>query len=175
MPILLSLACLVLGFGGGSIFLIAIFVIGILLLIVELYIPDFGLSGLVGFVMVNYALWENWQSLDQVILFNLFSLVSIGLVLMIGLQLKQSIKISPNLVLNNRLDKQSGYQSYKMVEMILGQEGIAVEDLRPVGKVRFGVDKQPVEVSAEVGYIKAGSQVRVAKIENGRVYVEIKE
>ena len=51
----------------------------------------------------------------------------------------------------------------------LGQTGIAVSDLRPMGWCEF--DDQRHEVRAETNVIHAGSQVRVVSVESGRLIV----
>ncbi|MBL0922524.1 MAG: NfeD family protein [Phycisphaerales bacterium] len=52
---------------------------------------------------------------------------------------------------------------------LVGAEGVAATDLRPVGTIR--IDGKRVEALAEVGMIEAGARVRVVSVEGTRIRV----
>lgn len=52
---------------------------------------------------------------------------------------------------------------------LLGQEGTAVTDLRPVGAVKFGDARH--QAISEVSYIHSGTRVRVTNVEGNQIKV----
>jgi len=65
---------------------------------------------------------------------------------------------------------QAGYTSAQMgLKDLVGQEGVALTQLRPVGVARFGNKK--VDVVSEGEVIDAGSRVRVIEVKSNRVMV----
>jgi membrane-bound ClpP family serine protease len=56
-------------------------------------------------------------------------------------------------------------------DVTIGDEGIALSALRPIGKAEFG--KQVLEVRTTGQYLTAGSRLRVIRVdENNRIFVE---
>ena len=149
-----------------------VFVVGVALLALELFIPDFGLAGLLGLVAVNVAVYDlllNWSNLSQ---FNIGLMSVVLLVFFLANKLGYSLSLSPALVLNAKLDRENGYQSAKASSVAVGQIGNVFEDLKPVGRVNFQKDIGLQEVISTRGYLKAGQTVIVEKIEGNRVYVK---
>ncbi len=54
-------------------------------------------------------------------------------------------------------------------EALVGMEGVARTDLRPVGSVTF--EDSVIEVQAEMGFVAAGTRVKVTRVEGNRVRV----
>jgi membrane-bound serine protease (ClpP class) len=54
-------------------------------------------------------------------------------------------------------------------DMLLGQEGVAVTDMRPVGTIR--VADQKVTATCETSFLSAGTKVRVSSVEGNQVKV----
>jgi len=54
-------------------------------------------------------------------------------------------------------------------QSLVGAEGVAVTDLRPVGMIRL--DGKRVEAQAETGYVESGTVVRVTAVEDNRLKV----
>ncbi|MDE6205703.1 MAG: NfeD family protein, partial [Duncaniella sp.] len=48
-------------------------------------------------------------------------------------------------------------------------EGVAVTDMRPAGKVR--INDETLDAVAVMGFVHAGTRVRVTKYENAQIYV----
>ena len=51
----------------------------------------------------------------------------------------------------------------------VGHEGVAVTDMRPAGKVR--IKDETLDAVAGMGFVHAGTRVRVTKYENAQIYV----
>jgi membrane-bound serine protease (ClpP class) len=52
---------------------------------------------------------------------------------------------------------------------LVGQEGVVVTDLRPVGVIRIGQEK--VDALSETRLVRAGERVRVVSVEGGTLKV----
>ena len=52
----------------------------------------------------------------------------------------------------------------------VGFEGVAVTDMRPAGKVQIGNDE--FDAVAVLGFVNAGTRVKVVKYENAQIYVK---
>lgn len=75
------------------------------------------------------------------------------------------------LTLKDRLTTEAGYSSMnKDYEKLLGQKGITLNDLRPVGTIRI-LDKDYSAVS-NGQWISKGSSIRVVEVDGTRILVE---
>lgn len=73
------------------------------------------------------------------------------------------------LVLSSRLTHDKGYTSAEDREYLLGRQGEVLYELRPSGTVI--IDKNPVDVVSEGGFIKKGETVEVVSVNGNRVVV----
>lgn len=163
---------------------ILLFIIGIALIILELFVtPGFGVAGISGIVLIIAGLI---LSLLDNIVFD-FSEVKtddigiafltvtggliIGFLLIIYLSTKIGTKgIFRKVALNTALDNESGYIGVSMEEKnLIGEEGTAKTDLRPSGKVE--INKVVYDAVSEQSFIKQGTKVKVTRYETGQIYV----
>lgn len=164
---------------------IIIFVVGIILLMVEIFaIPGFGVTGISGIVLMvaglTLAMIDNEIFRDPVN-FNLMTIlkpfgivvlaVFIGLIGGIALSRKLlTSSLFPNLALQSNLNKEEGFIGIDTkIKKMVGAEGIAITTLRPSGKIQIG--NNWFDAIAEFGYIEKGCKVKVSKDESGQLYV----
>lgn len=160
---------------------ILVFVIGILLIAVEIFvIPGFGVTGVSGIILVvgglimallnntNFNFEEvSAQEFGEATLTVLVGLVA-GFVLMIWLSNKIGHRgMFRKVALNADLEDSV---SSPNLSPLIGKEGIAATVLRPSGKVR--VDGEYYDGVSDSGFIEKGSKVKVVRFENAQVYVE---
>lgn len=166
---------------------ILIFVAGLILLAVEIFIlPGFGVAGIAGAILVFagliLSLVDNFKfNFDHVSTFKIsiaFITVVLGmffgliLSLWLGSKLFNSTKgLFGHLALKAVQDTKDGYISVETSLFSLqGMQGTAHTMLRPGGKVLIGADIY--DAIAENGYIEKGEKVKVTRIETMQVYVE---
>lgn len=145
------------------------FLLGITMLWTELYIPDFGVLGLIGFFISIFGLYMYRSDWLEVLMIVLAAFVVIGVVCFIFIKLGRSFEVPTMFVLDKRLAKEEGYSSHELPADVLGLQGTVVMDLRPVGRGQF--NGQTYEVISQQGFIAKGSQVRIVKVTNGSIYV----
>ena len=159
---------------------ILVFVIGLMLIAVELFVlPGFGVAGIGGIVLVTggliMALLDNTnfdfrgvsaERWGEAVLTGLAGLV-LGFVAMIWLSHKIGRRgIFRRVALVADLEEAV---SSPDLSALVGQEGIAVTVLRPSGKVRIGTEWY--DGVSEAGFIEKGSRVKVLRFENAQLYV----
>lgn len=160
---------------------ILLFIIGILLLAVEIFvIPGFGVAGISGIVLVIGGLVMGLLNNDH---FNFDGVsgseieeaaltVLAGLVAGFGLMIWLSNKIGQRGMFRKvalHTDLQEAISSPDLSSLV-GKEGTAATVLRPSGKV--SVDGKYYDGISESGFIERGRKVRIIRFENAQVYVE---
>lgn len=151
-----------------------IFLLGVLFLIIELYVPDFGFMGILGFLTIIYSLYEKIGNLSELVIL-IISLISVVvLVIIIGLKLGYSLAIGPQLILQKSLNKASVSPKNEFNSKLINWEGTVVEDLRPVGKVKFLQDNEVREVISHDGMIGINEHVYVYQVSGNQLYVRKK-
>lgn len=146
-----------------------LFVLGVILLIIELYIPGFGIAGIAGLCTTVAALY--WHTMDalMVLLLVSFSLLTIVLTAWIFSKLNIPIKLGPNFVLETALNKPSGFSATPDLTFLNGQSGITVTALRPIGRARFG--EEIYDVISDLDMIQSDCTIVVHRVEGSKIYV----
>lgn len=151
-----------------SIFLV--FLLGISLLIVELYVPDFGVIGIVGFLAMALSIYLKTGDFTQLVYLVLGSIAVAFIVIVYFLKSGKDLNISPGFVLNEAMSNEKGYSSEKDYSFLVNTNGLVISDLRPVGRAKFGEDTYEVISTAEM--ISSGELVTVVRVQGAKVYVK---
>lgn len=157
--------------GNGTWATFLLFLMGILLMIVEIFVPGFGLIGITGITMVGFGYFLNHTNLWGSILD-----LSIAIVVAVAtayILLKKGYRFLPskgNLVLNSALHKQKGYSSGKDYTLFLGKTGTALTTLRPSGKV--DINGKTLDVLSNGPIISEGASVQVIHVEGIKITVK---
>lgn len=155
--------------GNGEWFPIVIFILGILLLILEVFIPNFGVAGILGGVLLFGGIYLNYGDAGQS-LFDLSIAGIISVVLAIVLLKKgYSFGNFKKLILEQNLTKVSGFSSSRDYADYLGKKGISTTTLRPSGKVAF--DDKELDVISSGEQIEPNIFVEVIKVEGSKIIV----
>lgn len=157
------------GLPQDNILIYLMFILGISLLVVELYVPDFGIIGLLGFIATIIALYFRIGDPIDLLLISLASLGVAVLVAVILMRMGKTLNISPAFILRTTMNKESGYSSEKDLSYLLDQVGITVTDLRPVGRAKFE-DKLYDVISIEE-MIPQNVAIYVERVQGSKVYV----
>lgn len=163
---------------------ILVFIIGIVLLAVELFvIPGFGIAGILGIIfiisglilsMLNNIVFD-FENVKVSAIARAMFIVFFGIVAGFGLMLYLSSKIGSkgfleNVALNTTLDNASGFVGVSLEsQKLVGRTGVSYTVLRPSGKVK--VDNQVLDAVSIEGFIEKGEEVLIEKYETGQIYV----
>lgn len=165
---------------------IALFILGVILLLVEfLIIPGFGIAGITGTALIVIGLVlsmvdtldfdfnseQSYHALLRAIFQVAVSfLVFIGIAFAFGGTFFRS-KAFERIALNKEMKVEEGFISSRAdLQQYIGKEGVVVSDLRPSGSIRIG--NESLDAVALSGFINKGKKVCVRKFEIGQLYVE---
>jgi membrane-bound serine protease (ClpP class) len=186
-PVILGIVSLLLFFGSSyilqlaSIINIVLFIIGIILLLLEIFvIPGFAITGVIGIILIigsiflslignNLPFWDSVTISRAIIQLSVSLLFAFILIYILAKILPKSSAFS-RLVLSNEEKADQGFVSYPSVKELLGLEGIALTTLRPAGSAEF--NGQKYDVVADWEYIPKGNKVKVIRVEGIKVVVK---
>ncbi len=172
---LLSILCFGLYFGGHffagvsgwlSIFL---FLVGIVLLLVEAFIPGFGVFGIGGLVsvLVSIVLAAGTTELGvKMLLISLFVSGVAGYLFFRYLHRRGALR---RFILFDAATREEGFISSKDLQHLVGEKGTTVTPLRPSGIALIKGSRY--DVVSEGSFIQQGVAVEVIKVEGRRVVV----
>ncbi|HZK40355.1 MAG TPA: NfeD family protein [Atribacterota bacterium] len=151
---------------------IILFVIGLLLLLAEIFfIPGFGLAGIGGIAAILTSIFLTFGNIVQATYSILIALgVSIiGLLLLI--KYIPSTRTWRKFVLSTEQKKELGYTvGTKDLTRLNGKEGIAITPLRPSGIVEVNGKKLNALTQGE--YVDSNTRIKIISVEGNKIVVE---
>ncbi|MEA5026683.1 hypothetical protein SDC9_72796 [bioreactor metagenome] len=153
---------------------IIFFLLGIILLIIEMFTPGFGIAGISGIILLIVDILLSAKTLEQGIWLAIALFLVIICLFFIFLYLAAHGKLPKKLVLHDEANKQNGFNSSKDKKELLNQIGVTATDLRPAGIAVF--DHQRYDVVSHGEFIERHKNIVVINVEGNRIVVkEIKE
>ena len=146
-----------------------VFVLGIILLVIEIYIPGFGIAGILGVAATVGALYWYIDDIYQVLLYIAIILLEVLFIAYMFIKLKKPILLGPGFVLETALNKPLGFSANKDLSFLQSEVGMALTDLRPVGRAQFGEDIY--DVISELDMITRETKIIVIRVEGSKIYV----
>jgi membrane-bound serine protease (ClpP class) len=148
---------------------IILFVIGILLLIAELFLPG-GIIGVLGFAAIIGSFFlasENMIHMGISIVIALFIsiIVSIYMIKVLG----RRMSIFKKIILTDSTNTERGYVSNINRTDLVGKTGKTLTQLRPAGKIMIG--DEIIDAVSEGAFIQKDHHVKVVKVEGSRIVV----
>lgn len=152
--------------GYESLFL---FLIGVVLIILEFFIPG-GIAGALGLAAVMGSLFlASGNAIHMAVSLLIAITVSIGVSVLLVKVFGKRLKLFGKMVLTDSTNTEQGYISNPNRTELLGVEGKALTDLRPSGTVL--IHDERVDVVSEGSFIVKGTNVKVIKVEGSRIVV----
>ena len=141
------------------------FVGGMVMLLIEAFMPGFGVPGISGILLEAVAVWLCWNALGPGAALVMVLIAVVLLILAITLSLKSASKgrlSRSSVILNDAETAEAGFSSSRDLRAYLGREGTTVTILRPTGMAQFGTEK--LNVISHGDFIPVGSSVRVVEV-----------
>ncbi|WP_443101006.1 NfeD family protein [Carnobacterium sp. 17-4] len=148
---------------------IIIFILGICLLIFEVFVPDFGVAGIIGFLLIIGGIYLTNNDLGTTLRDLSIAVVASTFLVIMLIRRGYSLTHLQKLVLNNNLDKKSGFSSNNDASAYLGKIGKTTTPLRPSGKVAF--EDTELDVVSTGEHIDVDVSVIVTKVEGYKIIV----
>ena len=146
-----------------------LFVIGLILLVIEAFVPGFGIFGVSGIACILLSLFLTLGA-DLGALNIMAGGVVVAVVgFLIILKYLPSSKLWNKLVLKDSEKTEVGYTASEDLTLLVGQTGVVLTFLRPAGTVEIA--EKVYDVVSEGRFIQPGSQIRVLSVNGNRIVV----
>ena len=145
--------------------------IGLLLLMLEVFIPSGGFIGLCSIACLALCLWYAFaHSAGLGLTFMLIDLVALPLTVALAFSLWSRTPLGRKFFLRPPAPEEIEVShADHHLEILVGQVGRTLTPLRPCGHVE--IDGRRVDALAEEGFLPAESPVRVLRIRSGQIVV----
>ena len=155
---------------GLSIFILLIFIGGIALIGLEMFIPG-GIVGTVGVVTLVYAIIYVNKSTYYIAFILVISLILAVILYYVNRNVfHKKLMFLDRLVLNDSISTEDGYVASESRLELLGQKLIAYTDLRPAGVAIL--DNEKLDVVTDGDFIEKGNGIEVIRVEGMRIVVK---
>lgn len=146
-----------------------LFILGLILLVVEMFTPGFGVAGGTGLVLLILGIILTARNITEAVIMLLILLVLVIIGVFIIIRSAQKGKLS-KLVLHTASKSKDGYSTSDDYSALIGLEGVALTTLRPAGSGEF--DGQRLDVVTVGDFIENGVKIRIIRTEGRRIVVE---
>ena len=148
------------------------FLIGIGLMVLEAFMPGFGLPGISGIILEVVAVVLTWMNHGPVAALGMTLIILSILAIAISMSLRSAAngKLSRSkMVLNDTESNEAGYRSTEDLDVFLGKEGVTTTVLRPTGMAEF--DGVRLNVVSDGMFIAQGVRVKIVRVDGNRILV----
>ncbi len=141
---------------------------GVGLMVVEVFVPGFGLPGISGIVLLAVGVGLTWTAYGPVagLAVTLISLALAGIAISVSIKSAATGKLSKSELI---LKEVTHPVEHEEAEALLGKEGVTATVLNPVGFAEF--DGVRLNVVSEGSYLEKGVPVRVQQVEGSKIIV----
>ena len=145
------------------------FIIGLGLLVFEIFFPGFGAPGIAGIALLVLGVVLTAKTLPEAVILALIILALLGIAIALVFNSASKGRLSKTLILSEVLNTRSGFRGTEDYEEFLGKEGISLTPLRPAGIAEF--DGVKLDVVTEGEFIPKNTRVKVVNISGRRIVV----
>ena len=155
--------------GLVEIYHIAVFLVGVLMIIVEILLPTVGLLAGLGVAAMLYSIvLALGGDIGALAALGIALVIAVVLFLLIVSRLPSS-RLWNKIVLQKSSRAEEGYVSAAERTELVGKTGEVLTELRPSGTAR--IDGRPVDVISEGAFIQKGKSIVVLSVNGSRVVV----
>lgn len=146
--------------------------VGMILLIVELFMPGFGIPGVSGSALLIAGVILSWMKFGPKVGLGMAVavLAIMGIIISISLKSVKSGKLSKSELTLDGAVNDGGKTERAEMQQLIGLEGKTLTALRPVGAAEFECGKLNVQSDSE--FIEKDTKVRIAYILGTSIYVK---
>ena len=155
-----------------NLIMILCFIVGSGLIIVEAFIPGFGISGTCGIILEVVAIWATWKlhGTSAALIALAAVLILLGLAIFLSYRSAMNGRLSKSHLVLKETENSDGKAT---AEQWIGCEGVTVTSLRPAGFIEIG-DRR-LSAASTGDFIEKGTPVLVTGTEGDHYTVRRKE
>ena len=155
---------------GLSIFILLIFIGGIALIGLEMFIPG-GIVGTVGVITLVYAIIYVNKSTYYIAFILIISLILAVILYYVNRNVfHKKLMFLDRLVLNDSISTEDGYVASESRVELVGKKLKAYTDLRPAGVAIL--ENEKLDVVTDGDFIEKGNKIEVIRVEGMRIVVK---
>ena len=142
---------------------------GVILLIVEAFMPGFGVPGISGIILLLAGVAMTWYEYGAMVGLGttVAVLALVGVAISVSLKSASSGRLSKSdLILN---ETETPPSENADMQLLVGKEGVVKNTLRPVGTAEFDCGK--LHVTSDGEYVSEGQKVRIVRVEGTQIFV----
>ncbi|MBM0045561.1 NfeD family protein [Anaerococcus sp. DFU013_CI05] len=148
------------------------FIMGITLLALEIFIPSFGVIGIVGIILTIYSVMDSFADSQTGILILVVSALAIVLTVTIYVKLGFDRNLFDRFILTNTNSSLRGYNSKNDYRSLIGKIGVTKTILRPTGRIE--IEGTAYDAKSNSDFIGKDKDVEVVAIKDGHIIVKEK-
>ncbi|MGI6576476.1 MAG: NfeD family protein [Eubacteriales bacterium] len=152
---------------------IIIFVIGIILIVFEMFNPGFGVAGGIGIFLLVVDILITAKTFVQGLIMAAVLASLLVVLLSLSIYLASKGYLPRKLILSDSTSSETGFSAAEDMQYLLGKTGTAITTLRPSGNVDF--DGVRLDVVSRGEFISPGAEVEVVEVEGNRIVVREKD
>lgn len=148
---------------------IIIFVIGVLLIVAEFFLPG-GISGILGAAAIIISIVLAGGDIEQMIIAVIIALTVaiVGMVIIMKF-FGRELKVLNKVILSDATTTEKGYVSNKNRVELVGKFAVTMTPLRPSGTIR--IDNERIDAVSDGSFIGKDKYVKIIKVEGSRIVV----
>ena len=155
---------------GLSIFVLLLFIGGLVLIGLEMFVPG-GIVGTVGIITVVYAIIYVNKSTYYIAFILVVSLILAVILYYVNRNVfHKKLMFLDRLVLNDSISTENGYVASESRVELVGKKLKAYTDLRPAGVAIL--DNEKLDVVTDGDFIEKGNEVEIVRVEGMRIVVK---
>ena len=155
---------------GLSIFVLLLFIGGLALIGLEMFVPG-GIVGTVGIITVVYAIIYVNKSTYYIAFILVVSLILAVILYYVNRNIfHKKLMFLDRLVLNDSISTEDGYVASESRVELVGKKLKAYTDLRPAGVAIL--DNEKLDVVTDGDFIEKGNEVEIVRVEGMRIVVK---
>ena len=151
---------------------VILFVIGLVLIILEIFIPDFGLIGILGLISLGFGIYFTTGDFGLMVRDLSLAIIVSAILIVVLIRKGYSFSNLNKLVLNTSSQQiQEIDEEEEKLKITVGMIGEAITPLRPSGKATFVGQERSYDVLSSQGHIASGTQVVIQEIHGTKISV----
>ena len=142
---------------------------GVILLIVEAFMPGFGVPGISGIILLLAGVAMTWYEYGAMVGLGttVAVLALVGVAISVSLKSASSGRLSKSVLILNDTETPSAENAD--MQLLVGKEGVVKNTMRPVGTAEFDCGK--LHVTSDGEYVSEGQKVRIVRVEGTQIFV----
>lgn len=148
---------------------VLLLVVGFILVVVEMYVPGFGLPGIAGIACLAAGVIIKADSALEALVMAIVIIAILCVALSISIHSVSKGRLAKSRLVLHETATDAGHIDENDLKFYMGREGVTATVLRPAGIGEF--DGVKLNIVSEGEFIGAGEKVKVTAVEGNRIVV----